>query len=322
MQSFPSEPSCYNFIDRIGSGAYSQIYHAFCPKNNCDLAIKIVDLEDYSVSLEFVRQEIASWSSSQHQNIVRYYGSFVFGSRVYLLMEYCSGGSVTDILRDSFPNGFKDEAMIATILRSILLALAQIHQNEQIHRGIKPNNAIIGENIVIKVADFGVAAILMGNGQRKRARYSRIRTPSYMAPEMFHGNVGHTQNADIWSLGITAIELATGAAPYSAFPMIEIAQKLLNAPPPLLPRTMNVLIEFRNFVKNCMNFDPKKRSTADELLRHPFLEKAKGLSQIVERLLKGLEPLGERYAKRHGKANIEAVVQTISAIGPCGSKIE
>jgi serine/threonine-protein kinase OSR1/STK39 len=274
------------------------------------------------VSLEFVRQEIASWSSSQHQNVVRYYGSFVSGSRVYLLMEYCSGGSVADVIRDFFPNGFNDEATIATILRSILLALTQIHQSEQIHRDIKPSNAIIGENGVIKVADFGVAATLMENGQRKRARYSQIGTPSYMAPEMFHGNIGHTQKADIWSLGITAIELATGAAPYSALSMIEIAQKLLKAPPPLLPRTMNFSMEFRDFVRNCMNFDPKKRSTADELLRHPFLEKAKGSSHIVEHLLKGLEPLGERYAKRHGKSNIEAIVQPFSGIGRCGSRIE
>jgi serine/threonine protein kinase len=104
--------------------------------------------------------------------------------------------------------------------------------------------------------------------------------------------------------------------------MIEIAQKLLNAPPPLLPRMMNVSMEFRNFVRNCMNFDQRKRSTADELLRHPFLEKAKGSSQIVERLPKGLEPLGERYAKKHRKANIEAVVQIFSGFGLCRSKIE
>jgi serine/threonine-protein kinase OSR1/STK39 len=116
-----------------------------------------------------------------------------------------------------------------------------------------------------------------------------------MAPEVLQDDKGHTEKADIWSLGITAIELATGAAPYATLKELDVVQKILKAPPPQLPRGRAFSSEYRDFVKKCMNFDPRRRPSAPELLDHPFLQQASEPSYIVDYLLKGLPPLGARY---------------------------
>ena len=292
--SFPHDASQYQLVALIGKGASSEVYQAHCLTNDKDVAIKLIDLDDYPLDLDFLRQEVAFWSSSQHANIVGYYGSFVHGPHLYILMEYLSGGSVYDIMRYAFKEGFRDEMVIATILKSITEALAYIHQNGQIHRDIKPGNAIIGEDGVVKLGDFGVAATLLEQGQRKRARYTQIGTPCYMAPEVLQGG-GHTQKADIWSLGITAIELATGSAPYATLREMEIVQKILKAPPPQLPRNCGWSDEFRDFVRKCMNFNANRRPDAADLLQHPWMQKASEPSYIVDYVLKDLPPLPDRY---------------------------
>jgi serine/threonine-protein kinase OSR1/STK39 len=324
MNAFPSDPGSYDLVTHIGTGSSANVYQAFCRTLNRDLAIKVIDLERYPVSLEYLRQEVASWSSAQHRHIVSYYGSFVHGNLVYLLMEYCSGGSVADILRDSFPAGLPNEVTIATILLGVILALAHLHRHGQIHRDIKPGNTIISHDGVVKVTDFGVAASLLEEGERKHARFTRIGTPSYMAPEMFLANAGHTEKADIWSLGITAIELATGSAPYAALPIADVVQKILKAPPPQLPRTGKFSVEFRDFVRKCMNFDPKRRPTAEQLLSHAFIARAGDSSHIMDAILKDLAPIGERFAKRNRQpqVDIDAVVRRFTDETPSGKKVE
>ena len=302
--TFPHDASQYQMVALIGKGASSEVYQAHCLTNDRDVAIKLIDLDDYSVDMEFLRQEVAFWSSSQHANIVEYYGSFLEGKHLYILMEFLSGGSVYDIMRFAFKDGFQDEMVIATILKSITEALAYIHQNGQIHRDIKPGNAIIGEDGTIKIGDFGVAATLLEQGQRRRARYTQIGTPCYMAPEVLQDS-GHTQKADIWSLGITAIELAMGSAPYANLREMEIVQKILKAPPPQLPRNRGFSDEFRDFVRKCMNYNPNRRPDAVELLEHPFMQKASEPSYIVDYVLNGLPPLGDRYDQLHEDSRID-----------------
>jgi serine/threonine-protein kinase OSR1/STK39 len=297
MIVFPDEPSQYQILGTIGEGASSTVYSARCLTNGQELAIKLVDLDEYSIDMDRLRQEVAFWSSSKHPNIVNYHGSFMSGQYLHILMELMDGGSIYDIMRHAHPNGFSDEMIIATILRSITLALSYIHQNGQIHRDVKPGNALITRDGVIKLGDFGVAASLLEDGQRRRARFTRIGTPCYMAPEVLKDDTGHTEKADIWSLGITAIEFATGAAPYATLKELDSVQKILKAPPPQLPRNETFSPAYRDFVKKCMNFDPRRRPSATDLLNHPFFEKAADPSYIVEYVLKVLPPLDERHEK-------------------------
>jgi serine/threonine-protein kinase OSR1/STK39 len=268
--------------------------------NEKDLAVKLIDLEECDMDMDRLRQEVAFWSSSDHSNIVKYHGSFLSGQYVHILMEYMAGGSVADILRYSHPSGFADEMIIATILRSITLALSYIHQSGQIHRDVKPGNALVTATGAVKLGDFGVAATLLEEGQRKHARFTRIGTPCYMAPEVLKDNAGHTEKADIWSLGITAIELATGVAPYASLKELDVIQKILKAPPPQLPRNKVFSDEFRDFVKKCMVYDHRKRPSAQDLLLHPFFRKASEDSYIADYVLEGLPPLGDRFESIRG----------------------
>lgn len=286
--------SHYKFVEKIGHGATSEVIAAICIDNNKEISIKKIDLERYPIELEFLRQEVSFWSSSAHPNVVGYYGSFIDGSIIYILMEYCSAGSIYDIMRFGFPRGFSDEIIIATILKSVLNALNYIHTNGQIHRDIKPGNILVCSDGAVKIGDFGVAASLFQDGQRQRARYTVIGTPCYMAPEVLTEDHGYTEKADIWSLGITAIELATGEAPYSKLKQMEVMVKILKSPPPKLPSNSPYSTEFRNFVEQCLQTDPMQRSTAADLLHHPFIAKAHPESYLVSTLLSKIPSVGER----------------------------
>lgn len=292
---FPLDETSYQLIHLIGQGATSQVYSARCLTNNQMLAIKLVDLESYSSELDYLRQEVAFWSSSAHPNIVKYYGSFISGAKLYILMEYMPGGSVADALHFGFKNGFDDENVIKVILHANLFALEYIHRNNELHRDIKPANTLIGENGEIKIGDFGVAAKLMENGQRKRARYTVIGTPCYMAPEVLKEEIGYTEKADIWSFGIQAIELALGKAPYSDLNPLAIVQKILNAPPPRIPNDGRFSENFILMVRQCLNHDPNKRPSAAQLLQSPFFQNVENYSYIKQNVLDKLKPVEERY---------------------------
>ena len=296
-EHFPNDISRYKIVEEIGHGATSEVFSAICLDNGKEVSIKKVDLEIYKIELDFLRQEVSFWSTSCHPNVVGYYGSFMSGSVIYLLMEYCAAGSLYDIMRFSFPQGFKDELLIATFLRDVLNALQYIHSNGQIHRDVKPGNVLLCADGAVKLGDFGVAASLIEQGQRQNARYTVTGTPCYMAPEVLNEDHGYTEKADIWSLGITAIELATGEAPYSRLKQMEVMIKILKSPPPTLPTNSPYSMEFRDFVKCCLQKDPKDRLTAEQLLKHPFISKAKDGDYIRNTLLSKLPPIGERLKR-------------------------
>ena len=307
--SFPLDASKYEMLSKIGCGATSEVHVAKCLTNNQIVAIKLINLELYPMEIEFLRQEVAFWSNSQHPQVVQYYGSFINGPMLYILMEYMAGGSVSDIIRYSFPNGFKDESVIATILLAILQALDYIHSNNELHRDVKPGNALISSEGKVKIGDFGVAATLFEGGQRRRARYTVIGTPCYMAPEILQEETGYTQKADIWSFGITAIELATGSAPYSTLQPLAVVQKILKAPPPNLFPSNGHSVELCNLVKACLNHDPTKRPTAQDLLQMPFFKKAQPDSYIKDVVISKLPPLDKRFSTIYSDNNSPSVDQ-------------
>lgn len=296
--TFPLDINQYQILERIGSGSTSQVYRAKCLTNNRIIAMKIIELELYPLEIDVLRREVAFWSRChQNENIVDYHGSFINGSVLYILMEYLSGGSVLDIMREKFPNGFKDECQIATILKGILLALEYVHQHDQVHRDIKPGNVLINDEGTVKIGDFGVAASLLEEG-RKRARYTVIGTLSYMAPEVLNKEISYTQKADIWSLGITAYEFATGSSPYQNFPPLSIVIQILKSPPPRLPKDETYSPELYDFVKVCLNHQTENRPTASTLLEHDFIKKAKDGKYLVETLLSQIPPLEQRSQRR------------------------
>ena len=298
---FPLDISKYEVGSLIGRGATSEVYSAKCLENGKLLAIKMINLEVCPIEIENLHAEVAFWSNCRHPNVVEYYGSFVDKSVLYILMEYMSGGSCYEIMRFSFQKGIQKEAYIATILREVLKALDYFHENKQIHRDIKAGNILINDKGEVKIADFGIAAKLLEQGQRKRARFTVIGTPCYMAPEILAAGIGYTEKADIWSLGITAIELATGSAPYANLFPLEVIVRISNSPPPTLPDDKDFSSAFRDFVKQCLQSSPSKRATAHQLLESKFIKQSVPINQIARAIIAQLPPLQERFSKIHAE---------------------
>lgn len=295
---FPLESSKYKLNGLIGRGATATVYAATCLTNDIDVALKVIDLEISPMDLESIRSEISLWSFLDDPNLVKYYTSFVEQKYLYIVMEYMDIGSAREILSFKFKDGIQKENIISAILKKILHGLVYFHTHQKIHRDIKAGNILIDKEGNVKLGDFGIAASMIENGQKIDARFTVVGTPCYMAPEVICAGHGYTEKADIWSLGITAIELATGSAPYSNLHPLEVVVKVTNSAPPSLPKTFSS--QFRDFVNCCLQRNPEKRPTAEELLNHNFITLAASQKRLCD-YFGDLPNIQKQYQINHNK---------------------
>merc|ERR1712137_204426 len=232
MGDFPSTADAYELRHPIGKGATANVWHAYCVPQQKEVAIKIIDLENCPSNLDDIRKEIQLMRLCSHPNLVSYRSSFINEHSLWLVMDYLSGGSVFDIMQHSFPNGITDEVLIATILREALKGIEYLHSTGRIHRDVKAANLLVHEDGNIKVGDFGVSAWLVEAGMMRTGRQTFVGTPCWMAPEVMEQTQGYDYKADIWSLGITALELAKGQAPLAQYPPMKVLLLTLQNPPP------------------------------------------------------------------------------------------
>ncbi|KAF3444651.1 hypothetical protein FNV43_RR14344 [Rhamnella rubrinervis] len=293
---YPVDAKDYKLYEEVGEGVSATVYRALCIPLNETVAIKVLDLEKCNNDLDGIRREVQTMTLTDHPNLLRAHCSFTAGHNLWVVMPYMAGGSCLHIMKSAYPDGF-EETVIATLLREVLKALVYLHTHGHIHRDVKAGNILIDSNGAVKLADFGVSACMFDTGDRQRSRNTFVGTPCWMAPEVMQQLHGYDFKADIWSFGITALELAHGHAPFSKYPPMKVLlMTLQNAPPGLdYERDKRFSKSFKELVGACLVKDPKKRPTSEKLFKHHFFKHARSNEYLAHTIVDGLAPLGDRF---------------------------
>ncbi|XP_022900999.1 serine/threonine-protein kinase mig-15 isoform X11 [Onthophagus taurus] len=265
----------FELIEVVGNGTYGQVYKGRHTKTGQLAAIKVMDVTEEEE--EEIKLEINVLKRfSNHRNIATYYGAFIKKSppgkddQLWLVMEYCGAGSVTDLVKSTKGQSLKEE-WIAYISREILRGLSYLHLNKVIHRDIKGQNVLLTDNAEVKLVDFGVSAQLDRTIGR---RNTFIGTPYWMAPEVIacdeNPEATYDNRSDLWSLGITALEMAESQPPLCELhPMRALFLIPRNPPPRLKSKKWNK--KFHGFIETVLVKDYHDRPYTDQLLKHPFI---------------------------------------------------
>jgi len=295
----------YHIQGRIGQGAFASVYSAYCTSQDTVVAIKVIELEaegsfdDVNYVFEKVRNESTTMLQLRHENIVSSLACFIFEAEVWIVMPMLVV-SVADVLKQSFPTGFDDEKVVARILSDCVTGLEYLHRQNLIHRDIKCGNVLLTHKGVSQIADFGVSGSLVKELEKDK-RLTVTGTPCWMAPEVAENTNPHDAKADIWSLGITALELINGKPPYSNLTAVNAMMKILTDVAPSVDKFVkkSYTKQFKNFIDACLNKVPKKRKTAKELKSQSLFNNLMTHKEVAELL--GISDGKNPYAKEISK---------------------
>ncbi|OMJ87089.1 hypothetical protein SteCoe_11237 [Stentor coeruleus] len=290
---WPMHREGYDLDSQIGYGSFGTVHAAFVkegPHTHEKIAIKIIELEQFpDHNLEKIRKEIQIMRLSSHPNILNHHVCFITQTQLWMVMPLMDCGSIGNILKYYYRGGIQDEILVATILKEVLQGLDYFHEHNQIHRDVKAGNILLSRDGKVYLGDFGVASNLRVGKNAKTFTGS----PCWMAPEVIESvnNNGYDFKADIWSFGITAIELVKGVPPLIEHPPMKIILTIKNSNPPQLGKDDEYDTSFKELVNSCLQKDPNKRPTAETLLKKRFFHKAKDIEYVYTHLTQILPPL-------------------------------
>ncbi|KAI0001812.1 kinase-like domain-containing protein [Russula vinacea] len=337
-QLFSDRAEDYTLGPPIGFGSSSIVYYAtYHPKSSrhahVPCALKVLDLDRLPQgSLRLLQSETQLMSLSKHPNVLRVRGSWLDGHKLHIALRLMNAGSAADVMQYAWPGGMEEEFphLLLGLLLSPFPPNSYLHINGFIHRDIKAANLLIDDDGTVLLGDLGVAAPLsdedhthdhthvndtskatravifdpdVGSPRRPKVgkrRSSLARLPCWMAPELISG-IHYDSSADIWSFGITALELAQGRAPRSRESSRTVLSQIVEAAPPTLDRQGGVhkySRAFKETVERCLVKDPSLRPTAAQLLQTPFFKNTKKPSYLVGTILRDLPPLAQRLERR------------------------
>ncbi|KAH0897424.1 hypothetical protein HID58_046992 [Brassica napus] len=334
----------YEFLNELGKGSYGSVYKARDLKTSEIVAVKVISLTEGEEGYEEIRGEIEMLQQCNHPNVVRYLGSYQGEDYLWIVMEYCGGGSVVDVM--NVTEEALEEYQIAYICREALKGLAYLHSIFKVHRDIKGGNILLTEQGEVKLGDFGVAAQLTRTMSK---RNTFIGTPHWMAPEVIQEN-RYDGKVDVWALGVSAIEMAEGLPPRSAVhPMrdekidlqpgfssvafflfsenwneVNLVLFMISIEPaPMLEDKEKWSLVFHDFVAKCLTKEPRLRPTADEMLKVSYANLLRyvkdqwiysALHKFIQRCKTGASAMSAKIEKsRQIRASMALQAQKVAA---------
>ncbi|EAU91279.2 STE/STE20/YSK protein kinase [Coprinopsis cinerea okayama7 len=279
--SQPDVHQLYQRLETIGKGAYGSVHKGkHIPTGNV-VALKIINLDTPDDDVADIQREVALLTQLRDApNITKYFGCYMDGPRVWIVMEYAQGGSVLTLMKAS-KDGCIEEKYTSVIIREVLVALSYLHKVPVIHRDLKAANILVTATGKVMICDFGVSALLTTVSSK---RTTLTGTPYWMAPEVIQGVSAYDTKADIWSLGIMIFEMIKGTPPHSNLDKFKVMDLIPRAKPPRLQESEGSK-DMRDFMSYCLKESPTERLPAEELLKTKWI---KSISKVNVSILKDL----------------------------------
>jgi serine/threonine-protein kinase OSR1/STK39 len=314
-QAWPSHKDKYEIGEEIGNTKTGKVYAATCPEGDGhQLAIKIIDVDKLKTPLEQLQQQTNADLS--HSNVIKFHVSFVAGQELWIVMEMFCCGSCFSVL-SHLGHGL-NEIVIASILKDAISGLQYLHGREQMHRDLKAAHILIRSCGSAALAGLRTLRELIDSGERDHAR-TYVGTLQWMAPEVLEQTGEYGVKADIWSFGMTALELAYGKVPLQDQPAMKVMMERLHSPPPEAPA--NFSESFCDMVKSCLHKEAALRPTAQALAGHRFfMINSEESADLVTRKVLGLPSLAERHRMHMAAANASTakgdMIQRLESVPP------